>query len=164
MKTYLRLITLASLSLLLQACEVSVDDGRVPPEYLTEAQGYAGTYLGEFDGRPGTLALSVREDGYVEVATPGFEGGDIYDVGCGSKIGPLLRIAGNQPKDKSQAPILERLVLGFHRSAMACIASDEIVFNFGKNKQGRIDINASLVLFLTSHGQPYTIYGYFVKE
>ena len=163
MKNSLRLLAVLSLSLGLQACEVDVENGKVPAAYIPAARAYEGTYVGDMDGRKGTIVMTLKEDGYAEVTTPGFEGGDIYDVGCGSVIGPLRRIAGKDAKDGS-VPILERLVWGYHHSAFGCISQDEITFDFGTAKNGQTDINVSMTLFYASNGAPFKMYGYFVKE
>ncbi|MBS1984974.1 MAG: hypothetical protein JST16_12465 [Bdellovibrionales bacterium] len=163
MKNSLRLLAVLSLSLGLQACEVDVENGRVPADYIPTARVYEGTYTGDMDGRRGTIVMTLKEDGYAEVATPGFEGGDIYDVGCGSVIGPLLRISGKQAKDGS-VPVLERLVWGYHHSAFECISQNEINFDFGTAKNGQPDINVSMTLFYASSGAAYKMYGYFIKK
>ena len=164
LKTHLNTLALLILSLGLQGCEVDVDDGKIPPEYMSAAQAYVGTYTGQMDSRPGSIVLTMKEDGFVEVATPGFEGDDILGEGCGSEIGPLLAIEGKQPKDKTQPPVLKRLDFGFHRTAWQCVSMQNIYFDFGQDEQGRTDINVSLPLFLTGNGNVYTIFGYFVKQ
>lgn len=163
MTTWMRTLTGLTLVTLLQACEVDVKDGKLPPEYMPAAHEYEGSYTGEMDGRKGTLVLGLQDDGTVTVATPGFEGGDILGEGCGSQISPLERIVGEQSKT-DQSFKLERLVFGFSRTDIWCIATNEIKFDFDHTDDGHVSILASLVLFYNSYGAPYTIYGQFVKD
>ncbi|MEK6580629.1 MAG: hypothetical protein AABZ55_15505, partial [Bdellovibrionota bacterium] len=50
-------------ALLLAGCKwVQVDQGRVPQEFLVHAREYVGEYVGNFDGLPGKLVLSLDTD------------------------------------------------------------------------------------------------------
>ncbi len=75
----------------LAACdEVEFRNGRVPAEYVAQAQASAGTFKGKFLGQEGELTLSLQDD--VALLTYNSDkGNDLLGNECQSRIGHLKK-------------------------------------------------------------------------
>lgn len=92
----LRLLSLIGAAVFVfTACEeVDIVDGRIPAEYLEQAEAIVGDYQGVMERSPATL--SVRLDGDRLVMT---SDRDLIGEGCESRIGDLTKVRVEKEDD-----------------------------------------------------------------
>ncbi len=73
-------------ALALVACEKQITDGKVPAEYVSAAQAYAGKYAGTMEGKSAQFTLSINAGGVAKLTTSN----DLVGNGCGTQIGSLI--------------------------------------------------------------------------
>ena len=82
-----KLLLLPLIALGLAGCHRDTPDGKVPHEYVGQAQQYQGQFQGQFDGKPTEMGLWMDGDRpYVVVQN---QQNDLIGQECGSTVGQL---------------------------------------------------------------------------
>ncbi|MGZ3742566.1 MAG: hypothetical protein ACXWRE_08120 [Pseudobdellovibrionaceae bacterium] len=134
--------------LLITACKtVDIKDGRVPSQYLSEAQKLAGTYKGSFNRVPGNLTISFQGDKPV-VAYHNSHGDDILNNNCHSSFGNLLQVT---VKEAHHTPYISNADFDFDAGDCSLMVSGrDISLDFKQTDQG-ITVNLSLLMEIRQH-------------
>lgn len=86
-----KIIFILSAFLLLASCkEIQFADGRIPAEYLEQAQKFAGTYQGQFEGEKGSLTIAFNGDRPEVSFSSGRGHRDLLGGECDSMIGQIV--------------------------------------------------------------------------
>lgn len=118
----------------LAACkDVKTPDGKIPADYVDEAQAYMGTYDGKFDGRRGTITLSLNGDRPVVQFNSDSGSNDIAGNNCNSEVGQLESVDIDKKKDQYE---LDSATFSFHPGNCFEIQGRELTLSF-KHKKGQ---------------------------
>lgn len=124
--------------LLFSACqEIEIEDGRIPAQYLEQAQQLVGDYPGVMEREAATLTIALDGDKLILTANRDLLGG-----ACESSIGDLLAIRGRERDGVTEL-----------RSAKFAFDANQCSFNVEGNRlnftvrqrNGNIELNASIL-------------------
>ena len=135
-------LVLAFLILTSVACKrVETKDGTVPPEYVSVAKNYEGTYQGNFEGMNGTLTISM--DGNRPVAKFVSANGDTDIIGrsCRSSINNLVAIT---PQEKNNQIRVDSAEFAFNPGACNYIYGRVLFIDFKHNGMTPVRAEVSL--------------------
>ncbi len=105
MRNHITRLSLLAICLLAVGCKtIKVEDGKIPNDYIIEAQKYVGSYSGAFEGRDGKLDISL-EGNTVHLQFLDGKNNDILGDECSSQLGLLQEITVSGSKKN---PILDR--------------------------------------------------------
>lgn len=125
------LVLLVSASLLSSCKMVEIENGEVPPEYLSQAKKLEGVYRGAFDGNAGDLAIVFQGNRPV-LSFRGHDGGGLLPDYCHSEINSLKWASVNRKGFLDS--------VGFHFDPGTCkIEGREVVLYFGAD-YNKIDV------------------------
>lgn len=111
--------------------EVTIQDGHVPQEYLSQAKQLEGKYYGNFDGKKATIEIYFEGDRPFLIYQDA-QGNDPLDINCNSKIDLLKKII--LVKENGQY-VLDQAFFGFHPGTCRMVRGREIDLEFnGTNK------------------------------
>jgi hypothetical protein len=144
--------TFAAFALSLAACnEIEVPNGVIPDEYLAAAATYVGTYRGEFDGYEASIDVRIDQENKVHLAYTDERGNDVVRPGCGSVIGDLKEIKGD---DKNGQKNLKYAAFAFHGGTCP-IDGRRLQLYIKHKRNGDIKVNMQLLEYTERREECY---------
>lgn len=120
-------ITLLFILFYLFGCKyITIENGRIPDEFLTHAKIYQGTYYGNFETHSGKIDISFK-DGAPELVYTDKFGNDILDKKCQSQIGQLKSLILLEQKNHI---FNNQAVFAFNPGSCKDIQGHEITLSF----------------------------------
>lgn len=127
---YKLLLMLPLMAIVFTGCHHDCDDGRIPHEYIDDAQQYMGKYKGEFDGKYTEMDVYMQYDKPYVVVQNDY-GNDLIGQDCHSQVGQLQEVVGYQ--NNGQAQLAEAT---FQFDEGYCYgAGDELELKFGQDQR-----------------------------
>jgi hypothetical protein len=111
--------------------EVTINDGRVPAEYLTQAKQLEGHYKGSFDGKRAEIEIYFEGDRPFIRYTDS-RGNDPLDANCNSKIDLLQSIVLFKKRGEY---VLDQAIFGFHPGSCRIVKGRTFTLDFSGSQK-----------------------------
>lgn len=133
-------ILLATCLLALTGCEkIDLVDGRVPKEYLSQAQALVGTYNGQFNGLAMQLIVSMNED-QPRFALVNSQGNDLLEARCASQIGLVKSI------ELDSNHVLEMATIDFNPNNCVSVLGKQITVKIAVSANNQVELKWALLM------------------
>ncbi len=144
LKNIMKILAVGLSAMAAIACnEIDVPNGQIPADYRETAVAYMGTYTGRIDGRTGQLTFTMNENGKVTAQYSDARGNDMLSPECGSIIGNLKQIRGNE---RGGRKTLEWAAFAFNPNNCLDVMGEELSVSFKTESNGQVKINTQLLL------------------
>jgi hypothetical protein len=125
-------MSVALATLALMGCkEVTIKDGRIPKEYLTQAKQLEGRYYGEMDGNEAVIDITFDGDRPI-LKYSDRHGNDILGNNCNSRVDHLKKVILYK---KSGKYVVDQAIFGFHPGHCRQVQGRTLELNFSGTRK-----------------------------